>query len=129
LSNAESLQGLQQAKAGLEQESKRLEERQTSLEERVKILEEKLAIQVLEEKNRMHYDAIRELESKIANLEQQLKPSPRAESAPNQMGSEPTQEISDVADEEVSVGVLQQPEQSEVEVSQEGSKKKRRGCF
>jgi hypothetical protein len=62
-------------------------------------------------------------------LEQQLKPSPPTESAPSQTPSEPTQEISDDFDEGVSVSALQEPEQSEVEVSQEGSKKKKRSLF
>ncbi len=71
------------------------------------------------------------MEDKIANLEQQLKPSSAMESTPSQTPSEPAvaQEISDDVDEDVNVGVLQQPEQSEVEMSQEGSKKKKRGFF
>jgi hypothetical protein len=53
------------------------------------------------------------------------------ESTLSQTPSEPApeQEISDAVDEDVSVGVLQQPEQSEPEMSQEGSKKKKRGFF
>jgi hypothetical protein len=69
------------------------------------------------------------LEDKIANFDQQLKPSLSIESAPSETPSEPPQEISDDVDEGVSAGVLQQPEQSEVEVSREGSKKKRRNLF
>lgn len=69
------------------------------------------------------------MEDKIANFEQQLKPSSTIESTQSQTPSEPAQEISDDADEDASVGVLEQPEQSEVEVSQEGSKKKKRGFF
>jgi predicted nucleic acid-binding Zn-ribbon protein len=140
LSNAESPEGLQQAKTGLEEDSKRLKEKRRSLEEKARTLEEKarveklaidkkLALQILEEENRTHNDAVRELEDKIANLEQQLKSSLSAESPPTQTASEPTEEISDDVNEGPSAGVLPQPEPSEVEVSQEGSKKKKRNLF
>jgi hypothetical protein len=69
------------------------------------------------------------LEDKIANFDQQLQPSPTIESTSSQTPSEPAQEISDDVDEGVSAGVLQQPEQNEAEVSQAGSKKKRRNLF
>lgn len=129
MNDTESLEGLQQEKTGLEEDSKRLKAKRRSLEEKAKTLEEnartekleidkKLATQILEEENRTHNDAVKELEDKIANLEKQLRPSPSAESTPTQTVSESTQEISDDVDESVSVGVLPQPEQSEVEVSQ-----------
>jgi phage shock protein A len=92
-------------------------------------IDKKLAIQILEEENRTHNEAVRELEEKIANLEQQLKSSPSAESTPTQTASEPAQEVPDDVVEGVSAGVLPQPEQSEVEVSQEGSKKRKRSLF
>jgi hypothetical protein len=145
MSNSDNLRGLQHAKTGPEEESKRLEERRKSLEEKTKILEEKaraekfaidkkLLVQILEEENRTHDAAVRELEDKIANMEQQTKPSPTiasptTESTPSQTPSETSEEISDDVDEGVSVGVLEQPEQSEVEAPQEGSKKKKRGLF
>jgi len=68
------------------------------------------------------------LEDKIANFDQQLKPSPTIESAPSETPSEPAEEISN-ADEGISAGLLQQPEQSEVEAPQEGSKKRKRNLF
>ena len=140
MSNTESLQELQQAKTGPKEESKRLEEKRRSLEEKTRLLEEKaragklaidkqLLVQILEEENLTHDAAVKELQDKIANLEQQLKPSPPIESAPSQTASEPTQEISDEVDEDVSAGLLPPPEQSEVEVSKEGLKKKRRITF
>ena len=140
MSNTESLQELQQAKTGPKEESKRLEEKRRSLEEKTKILEEKaraeklaidkkLLVQILEEENLTHDAAVKELDEKIANLEQQLKSSPGMENTPTYMPSEPAREISDDVDEGVSAGVLQQPEQSEVEAPPEGSKKKRRNLF
>jgi hypothetical protein len=140
MSNTESLQELQQAKTGPKEESKRLEEKRRSLEEKTRLLEEKaragklaidkqLLVQILEEENLTHDAAVKELQDKIANLEQQLKPSPPIESAPSQTASEPTQEISDDVDEDVSAGLLPPPEQGEVEVSKEGLKKKRRITF
>jgi hypothetical protein len=72
---------------------------------------------------------VKELEDKIAILEQQLKTSSAIESTPSQTPSEPAQEISENVDEGVSAGVLPQPEQSEVEAPQEGSKKRKRNLF
>ena len=92
-------------------------------------IDKKLLVQILEEENRTHDAAVRELEDKIANLEQQLKPSPPIENAEVQVPSEPSQEISDDVDEGVSAGVLPPPEHSEVEVFQEGSKRKKRNLF
>jgi hypothetical protein len=140
MSNTETLRELRQARTGPEEESKRLDERRRSLEEKTKILEEKaraeklsidkkLLVQILEEENRTHEAAVKELEEKIANMEQELKPSPTIESTPSETPPEPSQETSDDVDKSVSVGVFQQPEQSEVEVPQEGSKKKKRGLF
>jgi len=68
------------------------------------------------------------LEDKIANFDQQLKPSLSIETAPNETPPEPVEETSNV-DEGISAGLLQQPEQSEFEAPQEGSKKKRRNLF
>ena len=127
-------------KTGPEEESKRLEQKRRSLEDKTKILEEKeraeklaidkrLLVQILEEENLTHDAAVKELEDKIANFDQQLKPSPTIESAPSETPSEPVQEVSDDVDESVSAGVLQQPEQSEVEAPQEGSKKRKRNLF
>lgn len=129
MGNAESFEGFQ-----------RLKENRRSLEEKAKTLEEKafleklaidkkLLIQILEEENRTHNDAVRELEDKIANWEKQLKPSPIAESSPTQTTSESAQEISDDVDEGVSPVVLPQPEESEVQEFREGSKKKKRSFF
>ncbi len=140
LSNTDNLQGLQQTKTRPEEESKRLEKGRRSLEEKTKILEEKaraeklaidrnLLVQILEEEKRTHDAAVKELEDKIAILEQQLKTSSAIESTPSETPPEPVQEISEEAGEGVSAGVLPQPEQSEAEVPQEGSKKRKRNIF
>jgi len=119
-----------------------LEERRRSLEDKTKILEEKaqaeklaidkrLLVQILEEENLTHDAAVKELEDKIANFDQQLKPSLSIESAPSETPSEPAEETSNV-DEGISTGLLEQPEQpeqSEVEAPQEGSKKRKRNLF
>jgi hypothetical protein len=59
-------------------------------------------------------------------LERQMRPSSSSESVSTQPVPEPPQEISDEAEEDVSVGALQGPRQNEVEVLQEGSKKRKR---
>lgn len=139
MSNAENLQGPKHTRTGPE-ESKRLEQKRRSLEEKTKILEEnarveklaidkKLLVQILEEENLTHEAAVKELEDKIANLEQQMKPSATTENTLNQAPSEPAQEISDDVNESVSADVLPPPDQSEVELSPEGSKKKKRNIF
>jgi len=110
-----------------------LEEKANTLEEKARMeklaIDKKLAIEILEEENRTHNEAVKELENKIANLAQQMKPSHSAESTETKTISEPAPEISDDVDESVSVGVLPESEQTEVEVSQEGSKKKKRSLF
>ena len=117
--------------------SNAVQERRRSLEEKAKTLEEnarleklaidkKLATEILEEENRTHNEAVKELEDKIANLEQQMKPSSSLESPSSQTVPEPPHEISDDVDEGVSVDALQEPRQNTAEVSQEGSKKRRR---
>jgi predicted ATP-grasp superfamily ATP-dependent carboligase len=122
------------------EEYKRLEEKRRSLEEKTRILEEKaqaeklavdkkLLVQILEEENLTHNDAVKELEGRIANLEQQLQPSSTIESTSTETPPEPVQEISQDIDDGVDVSVLPQPEQNEAEVSEKGSKKKRRNFF
>ena len=122
-----------------EEEYKRFEERRRSLEEKTRSFEEKaraeklaidkrLLVQILEEENLTHDAAVKELEDKIANFDQQLKPSLSIESAPSEPPSEPVEETSNV-DEGISAGLLQQTEQSEFEAPQEGSKKRKRNLF
>ena len=98
--------------------------RRGSLEEKTKILEEnarkaklsidmELLVQVLQEENRAHDDAIKELdeklreekrahgdaikelEEKIADLQMQIKSSSEAESIPTETPSEPAQEMTE----------------------------------
>ena len=119
---------------------KRLEEKRRSLEEKTRILEEKaqaeklavdkkLLVQILEEENLAHDDVVKELEGRIANLEQQLQPSSTIERTSTETPPEPVQEISQDIDDGVDVSVLPQPEQNEAELSQKTSKKKRRNFF
>ena len=120
-------------------------------------IDRKLLAQILEEENRTHDAAIRELEEKIANLEQQIKPSFTVEGIQSQTPSEPAQkmpkpaqemfkpaqEVSDKVNEDFGIGALQERQekarmllqesdrtrvQSEVEAPQE-TKKKNRGLF
>ncbi len=122
------------------EEYKRLEEKRRLLEEKARILEEKaqaeklvvdkkLLVQILEEENLTHNDAVKELEGRIANMEQQLQPSSTIESTSTETPPEPLQEISRGVDDGVDVSVLSEPEQNEAEVSEKGSKKKRRNFF
>jgi len=140
LSNIESLKGHQHSRTGPDEESKRLDQKRRSLEEKTKILEEnarveklaidkKLLAQILEEENLTHDAAVKELEDMIANLEQQMKSSITIENVPSETSSEPVQEVSEDLGEGVGAGVLPQPEQNDVEVSQEGSKRKKRNLF
>jgi chromosome segregation ATPase len=137
MSRTEGHEGLQEEKAEWEEDSRRLKEKRRSLEEKAVTLEErarleklaidkKLVMEILEEENRTHNDAVKELEDKIASLERQMKSSSSSESVPTQTVPEPPQEISEEAEEDVGVGALQGPGQNEVEVLQEGSKKRKR---
>jgi predicted RNase H-like nuclease (RuvC/YqgF family) len=113
LSTLQSLKGFQRAR-----------EKQRSLEEKTKIFEEnariaklsidrQLLVQILQEMNHTHEDAIKELKKKIqeenrthdeatkelkekiADLEHQINPSSKAEDTPSETPSEPAQEVSD----------------------------------
>jgi len=63
-------------------------------DEAVKELDEKLR-----EENRTHDDAIKELNEKIADLEMQIKSSPDVESIPTETPSEPAQETTEPLEE------------------------------
>lgn len=134
-------------------------EKRRSLEEKTKILEEKARVaklsidkqlldEILQEENRTHEAAIKELGEKIANVERQMKPSFTAEDIPSEMPlepaqktPEPVQEVSDNVKEDESEGVLleraralaEEPDNSyvqrEVEAPQEPTKKKKRNLF
>lgn len=82
-----------------------LQEENHAHDEAIKELDEKI-----QEENRTHNDAIKELDEKIADLEMQIKSSSEAESIPTETPSEPAQETSEplqetptVVDEPVSV--------------------------
>lgn len=140
MSNVWTIEELRQGVSGAVEQFKCLEEKRRLLEKKVEILEEKarmeklvvdrnLLVQILEEENRTHDDTVKELEDKIASLEQQMKPSLSFEGSPTPTSSESAQEISDNIDENVSVDVPLQPEESTVQEFQEGSKKKKRSYF
>ena len=126
MSYAESLESLQAKRKSLEEKAKTLEEK--AREEKLAI-DRKLVIEILEEENRTHADAVRELEEKIANLQKQTKTPPQTESIPTQAASEPSEDTSDETEDNVSESILLQPEQGEVEALPERSKKKKRGLF
>ena len=98
-------------------------------------IDRKLLAQILQEENRTHEAAIKEIEEKMANLEQQMKSSNTVEDVQNQMPPEPAQEVSDNVSEDVgalqenAVELLQESDrtqvQNEVEAPQETKKKKR----
>ena len=111
-------------------------------------IDKKLLGQILQEENHTHDAAIRELEETIAYLDEQMKPSFKAEdiqsqklSEPAQESPEPAQKIPDDVNKDPSVEELQErarellqesdhtAAQSEVEAPQETSKKKKRGPF
>lgn len=130
---------------------KHLEEKRRSLEEKTKALEEKarvekLAIdrrlfsQILQEENRTHEAAIKELEDKMASLDQQMKSSYVVEDVQSQISSEPVPETVEPApevsynvSEDASAGMSQESDstytQSRVEAAPETPKKRKRGLF
>ena len=140
MSNVWTIEELRQATSGAVEQYKCLEEKRILLEKKTKILEEKahteklvvdknLLVQILEEEKRTHDDTVKELEDKIARLEQQMKPSLSIEGSPAAISSESAQEISNNIDKDVNVDVPLQPEESTVQEFQEGSKKKKRSFF
>jgi hypothetical protein len=92
---------------------------------------------ILQEENRTHEAAIKEIEEKMANLEQQMKSPYAIEDAQNQMPSEPAQEtpepvqeVSNNINEYTSAAPLQESDstntQTEAEAPQETTRKKKR---
>ena len=71
-----------------------IQEENRAHDEAIKELDEKI-----QEENRTHNDAIKELDEKIADLEMQIKSSSEAESIPTETPSEPAQEITEPAQE------------------------------
>jgi hypothetical protein len=116
---------------GLQQKRRSLEEKARALEEGVRLeklaIDKKFLVEILDEENRIHNDAVKELEEKITSLEQQMKTPPSAESAPDEKSSKPEEEAPEDIHEDVSVDILPPPEQSDV--VQEGSRRKKRNLF
>jgi hypothetical protein len=140
LSDVWTIEELRQATSGAVEQYKCLEEKRRQLEKKTKTLEEKarmeklvvdrnLLVQILEEENHTHDDAVKELEGKIASFEQQTTTSPSFESSQTTTGSEPAQEISSNIDGSVSADAPVHPEESAVQEFQEGPKKKKRSFF
>jgi CRISPR/Cas system CMR subunit Cmr6 (Cas7 group RAMP superfamily) len=140
LSDVWTIEELRRATSVAVEQYKCLEEKRILLEKKTKILEEKahmeklvvdknLLVQILEEEKRTHDDTVKELEDKIASLEQQIKPSLSIEGSPTPTSSESAQEISNNIDKDVNVDVPLQPEESTVQEFQEGTKKKKRSFF
>jgi len=71
-----------------------IQEENHAHDEAIKELDEKI-----QEENRTHNDAIKELDEKIADLEMQIKSSSDVESTPTETPSEPAQEITEPAQE------------------------------
>ena len=71
-----------------------LQEENRAHDEAIKELNEKL-----QEENRTHDDAIKELEEKIADLQMQIKSSSEAENVPTETTSEPAQEMTEPVQE------------------------------
>lgn len=86
-----------------------LHEMNRNHDDTVKELEEKL-----QEENRTHEEAIKELEEKIADLDQQTKRLSKVESIPNEMPSEPIEEMPEPAPE-----IRETPQEMPSEPSQE----------
>ena len=132
----------------------RVSAKRGSLEEKTKIYEEnarkaklsidkELLVQVVQEENREHDEAVKELDEKIADLEMQIKSSPDVESIPTETPSEPAQETTEPlqetpteVDEHANVDsfqdvrvLLQEDKPIESEVPAEAPKKKRRSLF
>lgn len=115
---SEELAKLQNKRAGLEEESRLLEEKEKTLEERVKIVEESLAIQELEDRNQMKLNAVKELESKISELEKRLKKTPE-EPETFTPTVEPPEQVTEIAQEEPIEGEVVVTEFQEPEMSQQ----------
>ena len=99
MSDTWTIKELRQAVSGAAEQYKRLEEKRKLLAEKIEILEEtahieklvvdrNLLVKILEEENRTHDDTIKELEDKIANLEQQMKTSISIDDTPTPTSSE-----------------------------------------
>jgi hypothetical protein len=107
LNESKELEGLKNKRTQLEEESRSLEEQQKILEERLTIAEEKLAIQELEDNNRTRLEAVKNLESKIGELEKRLKKAlkePEAFVSKEEPKEQPTPEVTEAAPEEIVEG-------------------------
>ena len=88
-----------------------LQEENRAHDDAIKELDEKL-----QEENRAHDDAIKELEEKIADLEREIGSSSEAESIPTETPSEPAQEMTEPAQE-----TTEPPQETPTEVDEEAS--------
>lgn len=136
MSTSPELEELRIRKTELEEESRALEQKQEALTERTEVLEEKLAIQELENNNLNRRESIKQLESKIEELDRHLtrtimksEPSALTNEQPTEV-NEPIQE--ETMEMDVAVMPLEEPptvqeaENIAEEMKRHQEKKKRR---
>jgi hypothetical protein len=136
MSTSPELEELRIRKAELAEESRALEQKQKTLTERTEVLEEKLAIRELENNNQNRRESIKQLESKIDELDRHLT-SATTKSEPSAPTNEQPTEANEPAQEEtietdVAVMPLEEPQTVEEaenlaeEMKRHQEKKKRR---
>lgn len=142
LSNSKELEQLQDRRTKLEEESNSLEQQQRNLDSKVKTLEERIKINELESINKTKREAITQLESRINELEQKLKPQEETKSyeSMDQDSLKTTEEVTttapetveeEPANEVVDTGVIEDPMLAEQEefsenLKRQNEKKKRK---
>lgn len=87
MSSPLKIQGLIRKKEDLELQLRLLEEREKALKDRATILEEKLVVQEMERQLECRSGAVKQLESRLESLEQQLRSQP--EITTRQLAREP----------------------------------------
>jgi hypothetical protein len=111
-----------------------LQEENRSHDEAIKELDE-----TLQEENRVHDEAVKELDEKIADLEEQIKLSSPVDSVPSETSSEPAEDVlEDPEESSIDIddgsdeGLLQESARAlsqEPEAPEETPKKKKRSLF
>jgi hypothetical protein len=136
MSTSPELEELRIRRTELAEESRALEQKQKALTERTEVLEEKLAIRELENNNQNRRESIKQLESKIDELDRHLT-STVTKSEPSALTNEQPTEANEPVQEEtiemdVAVVPLEEPptvEEAEnlaEEMKRHQEKKKRR---
>jgi hypothetical protein len=94
MSTSPELEELRIRKTELAEESRALEQKQKALTERTEVLEEKLAIQELENNNQNRRESIKQLESRIEELDGHLTRT-IVKSEPSALTNEQTTEVNE----------------------------------